>query len=153
MIGVTPPMNEDNVIQLDDLEANKSLFTDTLTEIARTGAQQMLAIALQAEVDGYIEQHQSTLGNGHQRLIKNGYLPTRSVQTGIGDIAVKVPRVKDKEKTLKFSSSIVPPYMKRSLSLEKLLPLLYLKGISTGDFKEVRPPSSEVQHYFTLSSH
>ena len=133
-------MNEDNVIQLDDPEKSESLFTDTLTEIARTGAQQMLAMALQAEVDGYLEQNQSKLANGHQRLVKNGYLPERSVQTGIGDIAVKVPRVKDKEKQLKFSSLIVPPYLKRSLSLEKLLPLLYLKGISTGDFKEALAP-------------
>lgn len=133
-------MNEDNVIQLDDPAKSESLFTDTLTEIARTGAQQMLAIALQAEVDAYLEQNQSRLTNGHQRLVKNGYLPERSVQTGIGDIAVKVPRVKDKNKELKFSSLIVPPYLKRSLSLEKLLPLLYLKGISTGDFKEALTP-------------
>lgn len=133
-------MTEDNVIQFNDPAKSSSSFTDTLTEIARAGAQQMLTIALQAEVDEYITQHQATLSNGHQRLIKNGYLPERRVQTGIGDIAVKVPRVKDKKKAIKFSSSIVPPYMKRSLSLEKLLPLLYLKGISTGEFQEALAP-------------
>jgi putative transposase len=140
MIGGTPPMNEDNVIQLDDPGKSKSLFADTLTEIARNGAKQMLAIALQAEVDDFLEKNQSVLSNGHKRLIKNGYLPERNIQTGIGDLAVKVPRVKDKTKEIKFSSSIIPLYMRRSLSLEKLLPLLYLKGISTGEFQEVLTP-------------
>jgi putative transposase len=88
----------------------------------------------------FIKQHQSTLDNGHNRLVRNGYLPERTVQTGVGDLPVKVPRVRDKNSELNFTSSIIPPYMKRSASIEKLLPLLYLKGISTGDFQEVLTP-------------
>ena len=133
-------MNEDNVIHFNDPESKKTAYVDMMTEIAREGAQKMLAVALQSEVAAFIEQHQEQLNNGDKRLIKNGYLPERTVQTGIGDLPIKVPRVRDKAKQINFSSSIIPPYMKRSLSLEKLLPLLYLKGISTGDFQEALEP-------------
>ena len=132
-------MVEDNVIELTDPVTNNG-FTDTLTEIARKGAAQMLKIALQAEIDCFIEQHQSKQGNGNKNLIKNGYLPERPIQTGIGDIAVKVPRVRDKNQQLTFASSLIPPYIKRSPSINKLLPLLYLKGISTGDFQAALEP-------------
>ena len=91
-------MNEDNVIKLENPTQGKTLFTDTLTEIAREGAQQMLAVALHAEVTAFIAQHQEPLSNGHNRLVKNGYLPERSVQTGVGNLDIKVPRVKDKSK-------------------------------------------------------
>jgi len=132
-------MVEDNVIGLTDPATNNG-FTDTLTEIARKGATEMLKIALQAEIDCFIEQNQSRQANGNQRLVKNGYLPERIVQTGIGDIPVKVPRVRDKNKQLIFTSSLIPPYIKRSPSISKLLPLLYLKGISTGDFQAALEP-------------
>lgn len=133
-------MTEDNVITLDDLATKNGMVADTITEIAREGARKMLASALQAEVDDFLKQNQQALSNGQNKLIRNGYLPERNIQTGIGDISVKVPRLRDKIGTTKFSSTLIPPYIKRSPSLEKLLPLLYLKGISTGDFQEVLTP-------------
>jgi putative transposase len=134
-------MIKDNVIAFNNPESATECFSDTLTILARQGAIQMLSTALELEVNAFIQQNQNQLaGNGHNRLIRNGYLPERTVQTGIGDLPIKVPRVRDKDGALKFISSIIPPYMKRSASIEKLLPLLYLKGISTGDFQEVLAP-------------
>ena len=69
-----------------------------------------------------------------QRVVRNGYQPERTIQTGIGDVPVKAPRVRDRQGTIKFSSSILPRYLRRTRSLEELLPWLYLKGLSTSDF-------------------
>jgi transposase-like protein len=70
-------------------------------------------------------------------VVRNGYLPERSIQTGLGDIAVKVPKVRDRsESGIKFNSSLIPPYLKRTRNIEEFLPWLYLRGISTGDFSE-----------------
>lgn len=134
-------MTKDNVIAFKNPETSVTEFTtDILTDLARQGAIQMLAKGIELEVRAFIEQNQSTLSNGHNKLIRNGYLPERTIQTGIGELPVQVPRVRDKNGELKFISSIIPPYMKRSVSMEQLLPLLYLKGISTGDFQEVLTP-------------
>lgn len=134
-------MTKDNVIAINNPGSATESVTDTLTALARQGAIQMLAKALELEVSAFIQQSQNKLlDSGHNRLVRNGYLQERTVQTGIGDLPIKVPRVRDKAGVLKFTSSIIPPYMKRSASVEKLLPLLYLKGISTGDFQEVLVP-------------
>ncbi len=133
-------MSKDNVIAFNNPEATKEFVTDTLTDLARQGAIQMLAKALELEVQAFVEQNQNPLDSGHNRIVRNGYLPERTVQTGIGDLPIKAPRARDKLGELKFVSSIIPPYMKRSATIEQLLPLLYLKGISTGDFQEVLAP-------------
>lgn len=73
---------------------------------------------------------------GRQRLVRNGYLPERTLQTGLGAIEVRAPRVRDRGKEIKFSSAILPPYLRRTKTIAELLPWLYLKGISTGDFSE-----------------
>jgi putative transposase len=73
---------------------------------------------------------------GAKRVVRNGHLPTRSIQTGVGPIEVKVPRVRDRSKAIRLTSAILPPYLRRPQSLEALLPWLYLKGISTGDVQE-----------------
>jgi len=130
-------MTKDNVHAFKNPETSVTAFTtDILTNLARQGAIQMLAKGIELEVQSFIEQNQSTLPNGHNKLIRNGYLPERTIQTGIGEVPVQVPRVRDKSGELKFTSSIIPPYMKRSVSMEQLLPLLYLKGISTPMFQE-----------------
>ena len=73
---------------------------------------------------------------GRVRRVRNGHLPERSLQTGIGDVPVKAPRVRDRAGEIRFTSSILPPYLRRTKTIEELLPWLYLKGISTGGFSE-----------------
>jgi len=113
---------------------------DVLTEILRTGSQRLLAEALEVEIEEFVEHFRDLRnGDGRQRIVRNGYLPEREVQTGIGSIPVKVPRARDREAgtdSIRFNSSILPPYLRRSKSIEELLPWLYLKGISTGDFSD-----------------
>ena len=98
--------------------------------------------AIQAEVAAHIAAHSDlTDGEGRRRIVRHGYLPAREVQTGIGAVAVTMPRVRDRDPSapggrIRFTSSILPPYLRRSKSVEELLPLLYLKGVSTGDFSE-----------------
>jgi putative transposase len=117
-----------------------STSQDALTEILRDGAKRLLAEAIQAEVADWIESHAPIKDlAGHRQVVRNGYLPERTIQTGLGDIQVKQPRVHDRragEERIKFTSSILPPYLKRTKSLDELLPWLYLKGVSTGDFSE-----------------
>ena len=119
--------------------------SDALTEIAREGARQMLAVALEAEVNAFLSEHadQNTAA-GHKRFVRNGYLPARAIQTGIGDVPIKQPRVRDRVNlggdNTGFRSSLIPPYLRRTKSLDKLLPLLYLRGISTGDFQQALSP-------------
>lgn len=115
---------------------------DVLTEILRQGAQDLLAAAIENEVQEYLAQHADQLDQaGHRQVVRNGYLPGRTVQTGIGSVAVCQPRVNDKRhdahgQRRRFSSKILPPYLRRTQSLDALIPWLYLKGISTGDFPE-----------------
>jgi hypothetical protein len=102
-----------------------------------------LAQAVEAEVADFLGKHADLkTADGHQRVVRHGHLPEREVMTGIGPVAVRQPRVRDREAAtadpdrIRFSPSILPPYMRRSKSIETLLPILYLKGISTGDFSE-----------------
>jgi transposase-like protein len=116
-------------------------FTDRLTEVLRDGAHMLLVQAVEAEVAGLLAEHaDKRTDDGRQRLVRHGHLPERSIMTGIGPVEVKVPRVRDRlggaEDRIRFSSAILPPYARRSKSLEVLIPILYLKGISTGDFAE-----------------
>src|SRR5713226_6669667 len=113
---------------------------DVLSEVLRCGAQQLLAQAVEAEVADWIEGHQYCLDDqGHRQIVRNGHLPARTITTGIGPVEVQQPRVHDRrpqDQAEKFSSKILPPYLRKTKSLEELIPWLYLKGISTGDFNE-----------------
>ena len=110
---------------------------DPLTSLLQQGARQLIAQAVEAELQAYLEQHRDLRHEGKAAIIRNGYLPEREIQTGIGSVPVKVPKVRDRSGNgNKFNSMLVPPYLKRTSSLEELLPWLYLKGISTGDFQE-----------------
>jgi len=111
---------------------------DLLQQVLKQGAQQLLAKAIESEVQLLLETHNTLItDDGKAGLVRNGYLPERTIQTGLGDIAVKVPKVRDRTgHSIKFNSSLVPPYLKRSQSVEEFLPWLYLRGISTGDFSE-----------------
>jgi len=117
-----------------------SASRDVLSELLREGAQQMLAAAIEAEVSEWIEGHaQVRDGCGHRQVVRNGYLPERSITTGIGPVKIRQPRVHDRRQSEErevFSSKILPPYLRKTRSIEELLPWLYLKGISTGNFHE-----------------
>src|SRR6202041_3595631 len=100
-------------------------------------ARALLARAVEAEVADFLDKHADLkTANGHQRLVRHGHLPEREIMTGIGPVAGRCPRVRDRDgegsERIRFSSAILPPYARRSKSLEGLIPILYLKGISTG---------------------
>lgn len=116
---------------------------DPLTEIAREGARQMLMAALKAEAASFVAQFsEELLPDGRQRVVRHGAGPERAIQTGIGPIPVQRPKVRDRapgvsaETRIRFTSAILPRWARRSKSLDALLPVLYLRGVSTGDFQE-----------------
>ena len=113
---------------------------DVLTEILREGAQTLLVQAIEAEVADWIDRHTHfTDDKGHRLVVRNGRLPKRQITTGVGQVEIQQPRVHDRrgeEATEKFTSKILPPYLRKTKSIEELIPWLYLKGISTGDFGE-----------------
>src|SRR5947209_3938510 len=113
---------------------------DVLTALLRDGARRLLAEAVEAEVAAWIDDHAHLKDPaGRRQVVRNGYLPGREIQTGLGDVEVKQPRVHDRRPAdvrEKFTSAILPPYLRRTRSLEELIPWLYLKGVSTGDFAE-----------------
>src|SRR6478736_1523132 len=132
-------MTDTNVFKL----AQPGTFTDSLTEILRSGARALLTQAVEAEVADFLHRHADLkTETGRQRLVRHGHLPEREVMTGIGPVAVRQPRVRDRAAAaddparIRFTPAILPPYVRRSKSIETLLPVLYLKGISTGDFSE-----------------
>ena len=124
-------MTNTNVIPL-----NKPEETDPLQAILQEGARKLLANAVEVEIEHFLSQHNSeTMGKAP--VVRNGYLPERTIQTGLGDIPVKIPKTRDRTGAgLKFNSTLIPPYLKRTQSIEEFLPWLYLRGISTGDFSE-----------------
>jgi len=118
-------------------------FNDHLTDVLRNGARALLAQAVEAEVADFLGTHaELKTADGYRRVVRHGHLPEREVMTGIGPVAVRQPRVRDREaaaddpERIHFTPTILPPYARRSKSLEMLIPILYLKGISTGDFEE-----------------
>jgi transposase-like protein len=131
---------EEYAVQEDSLVAYRNPgvalpVADALTEVLRSGARELLQSAVEAEVAEFIAGHRELKDERErQRVVRNGYKPERTIQTGIGDVAVKAPRVRDREGSIKFHSSILPAYLRRTRSIEELLPWLYLKGLSTGDF-------------------
>jgi hypothetical protein len=140
----TSPMKEgyavcdSNIIKL----AQPGAFTDSLTEVLRSGARALLTQAVEAEVTEFLVKHADLkTETGHQRVVRHGHLPEREIMTGVGPVAVRQPRVRDRAsgdgERIRYSPAIVPRYARRSKSLEVLIPILYLKGISTGDFEEV----------------
>jgi putative transposase len=132
-------MSKDNVL---DFKKPERFLDDPVTEVLRTGARKLLRQALEAEIESFLSQYRDLKDHqACQRVVRNGYLPERDIQTGIGQISVKVPRARDREPdhesgSIRFSSSLLPPYLRKTKSMEELIPWLYLKGISTGDFTE-----------------
>ena len=130
-------VTETNVFQL----CQPGTFADPLTAVLRDGARALLVQAVEAEVAAWLASHSDKLTeNGPQRLVRHGHLPERGIMTGIGPVAVRCPRVRDRvgkgPERIGFSWAILPPHARRSKSLEVLIPILYLKGVSTDAFEE-----------------
>lgn len=126
-------MSNSNVVSLQ-----KPALSDPLQEVLKEGARQLLEQAVRAELTELLEKHSSLkTEDGKAAVVRNGYLPERTLQTGLGDIPVKVPKVRDRSgQGIKFNSKLIPPYLKKTKAIEEFLPWLYLRGISTGDFSE-----------------
>jgi transposase-like protein len=124
---------------VDFASINPAVF-DPLTQVLRQGAQQMLIWAVEAEVANWIDAHAHlTDPQGRRQVVRNGYGAERTVVTGVGQMQVKMPRVHDRrpaQQRERFSSKILPPYLRKAKSIEQLIPWLYLKGVSTGDFSD-----------------
>lgn len=134
----THTMSKDNVVEINKPER---FINDPISDILREGARSLLAQALETEIDIFLNQYKDLRDeNGLQRIVRNGYLPERRIQTGIGPVPVDVPRVRDRQQQtaerISFSSGILPPYLRKTRSMEQLIPWLYLKGVSTGDFSD-----------------
>ena len=123
-------MSDSKIIQL-----NKPV-EDPLHEILQRGARELLAKAVEAELNALLTQYSTLEVDGKKAVVRNGHLPERTIQTGLGDIPVKVPKVRDRSgQGIKFNSTLVPPYLKRTKAMEELIPWLYLRGISTGQMQ------------------
>ena len=129
--------NPQDKLPLSDLQGQEP--GDVLEQLARRGARQILAQAMEAEVGEFVEKHRSmTDGEGRRLVVRNGHLPQRDLVTGIGPLKIRQPRVDDRalEQDRRFSSQILPRYLRRVPSVDNLIPILYLKGISSGDMSE-----------------
>ena len=132
-------MEEDRVVALP--RPGSSVTDDPLLGMLREGARRMLTQAVEAEVEAFLIAHAGLVDErGRRRLVRNGHAPERQIQTGIGPVKVRRPRVRDRgdggSGAIRFTSAILPAYLRRTRNLEELLPWLYLKGVSTGQFEE-----------------
>ena len=130
-------MNEDStVVRFPQPEA----IDDPLTAVLRAGARRLLAQAIEAEAETFLAaMADQRLADGRARVVRHGYGPERTVQTGIGPVEVRRVKVRDRAPAgdrVRFTSRILPRWARRSRSIDALLPVLYLRGISTGDFQE-----------------
>jgi len=129
---------------VDESAEMKAAMLPTLDEIAREGARRLLAQALELEVAEYLETHQARDANGHALVVRNGKARPRQITLGSGTVQIQAPRVNDQRigadgERQRFTSQILPPYMRRSPKVAEVLPVLYLRGLSTGDFREALP--------------
>jgi putative transposase len=132
-------MNESNVVSL----RQKDVIDDPLTDILRSGAKRLVQQAVEAEFAAFLAAHADLeLPDGRQRVVRHGHDPIRPIQTGIGPVEVAKPKARDRgaasaDERIRYASSILPKWARRTKSLDALLPALYLRGVSTGDFQEV----------------
>ncbi len=132
-------MQQDNVLELamPEAVAGTSKARSVLEDIVRQGAIQLLQQAIENEVAEYLEHHQQEREeSGRQVVVRNGHLPQRELLSGIGPLPVRQPRVRHRDGSTKFSSAILPPYLRRLPSVEALIPALYLKGVSSGEMQQ-----------------
>jgi putative transposase len=133
-------MEDDTVVRLP--RPGASVEDDPLLEVLRSGARRMLQQVIETEVEAFLAAHADLEdANGRRRVVRNGYAPEREIQTGIGPIAVRRPKLRDRGdgaggERIRFTSKVLPPFLRRTRDVEELLPWLYLKGVSTGQFEE-----------------
>jgi putative transposase len=127
-------MDKNNVVSLQGREG----FSDTLTDLLKAGAQKLLQQAIEAELHELMQEFEHhRLDDGRAAVVRNGHHPERDIQTGIGPVTVKVPKIRSRDgKPVTFRSALVPPYVRKTQSLEAALPWLYLKGVSTGEMSD-----------------
>jgi transposase-like protein len=130
-------MNENRVVALRE----KGAIDDPLTEILRAGARRLIAQAVEAEFATFLGSNADlVLADGRQRVVRHGHDPVRAIQTGIGSVDVEKPKARDRgaaaDDRIRFTSTILPKWARRTKSLDALLPVLYLRGVSSGDFQE-----------------
>ena len=123
-------MSKNNVVELSSRAGR-----DALTELIRSGARELIGKALEAEVSELLAEFVGRQDErGRAAVVRNGYQPAREIQTGIGPVTVRVPKVRSRDgEVVSFQSALVPPYVRKTASLEAALPWLYLKGLSTGE--------------------
>lgn len=124
--------------KLKEVSTPVEKIADPLTELLRNGARDLIRQAVEAELSAMLSEYEDyKLLDGRQAIVRNGYLPERTIQTGVGDVSIKVPKVRDRGGSgIHFQSHLLPPYLRRTKSIEELIPWLYLKGLSTGDYSE-----------------
>ena len=132
-------MEEDSVVALP--RPGAGVTDDPLLAVLREGARRMLMQVIEAEVEAFLATHAGLIDRqGRRRLVRNGHAPERQIQTGIGPLMVRRPKVRDRGaadgEPIRFTSAVLPPYLRRARNIEELLPWLYLKGVSTGQFAE-----------------
>ncbi|TNE47356.1 MAG: IS256 family transposase [Deltaproteobacteria bacterium] len=134
---MSPSTTHDNVYALHNPEQQ---FVDPIMELLRQHARTLISKAVEAEVTHFVEQYEDlVLYNGRKRVVRNGFTPERTMQTPVGPVQVKTPRVRDRGNAvdpIRFHSNILPPYLRKTRTLEELVPWLYLMGISTGQMEE-----------------
>lgn len=128
-------MSKSNLHALSQPEVTPN---DPLHELIRQGARDLIAKAVESELQCLLDQYADvSTPDGRQAVVRNGYLPKRTVQTGVGDVDIQVPKVRDRSGSgVRFNSTLLPPYLKRAKSMDELIPWLYLRGVSTGDFQD-----------------
>ena len=133
-------MGEDTVVRL--ARPGSSIADDPLLLVLRDGARRMLQQVIEAEVEAFVGAHAELEdAHGRRRVVRNGHAPEREIQTGIGPISVRRPKLRDRGdgvggERIRFTSKVLPPFLRRTKNVEELLPWLYLKGVSTGQFEE-----------------
>ena len=127
-------MNKDNAKEWD----RASALNDPLTDLLKAGAKALIQQAVEAELHAFLSDYGKVTDlRGRQSVVRNGYLPEREIVTGVGNVTVKIPKVRDRSGCgVKFNSSLVPPYVRKAKRVEAALPWLYLHGISTGNMQE-----------------
>ena len=128
-------MDKDNVISFE----NRELFEDPLTNLIRNGARQLIALGVEAELDELMAKYDGQhTESGHRTVVRSGYHRQRQIQTGIGAVTVKIPKVRSTTgEPVTFRSCLIPPYVRKTRTLEAFVPWLYLKGISSGEMGNV----------------